>query len=111
MRDETAAKKAEEALRLSEEQWRDVFENNPIMYFMVDAAGKVMAVNPFGAEQLGYRVDELVGQPVFCFFYERIEQKSKPISLYCLEQLGRWPKLGISLCAQGRHGLRGSRVG
>src|ERR1700726_660074 len=37
--DVTAAKQAEEALRLSEEQWRDVFENNPIMYFMVDAAG------------------------------------------------------------------------
>ena len=52
--DETTAKQAEEALRLSEEQWRDVFENNPIMYFMVDAAGKVMAVNPFGAGQLGY---------------------------------------------------------
>src|SRR5258708_31652052 len=31
---------AEEALRSSEEQWRDVFENSPIMYFMVDAAGK-----------------------------------------------------------------------
>jgi len=39
-----------------------VFENNPIMYFMVDAGGKIMAVNPFGAEQLGYRVDELLGQ-------------------------------------------------
>jgi PAS domain S-box-containing protein len=89
MMDETAAKKAEEALRLSEEQWRDVFENNPIMYFMVDAAGKVMALNPFGAEQLGYRVDELVGQPVFCFFHESDRAEVQTNFALCLEQLGR----------------------
>src|ERR1700681_156843 len=59
-------KDTEEALRTSEQQWRDVFENNPTMYFMVDAAGLVMAVNPFGAEQLGYKSDELVGQAVLC---------------------------------------------
>jgi PAS domain S-box-containing protein len=87
--DETAAKKAEEALRLSEEQWRDVFENNPIMYFMVDAAGKVMALNPFGAEQLGYRVDELAGQPVLCFFYEADRAEVETNLALCLEQLGR----------------------
>jgi PAS domain S-box-containing protein len=87
--DETAAKKAEEALRLSEEQWRDVFENNPIMYFMVDAAGRVMAVNPFGAEQLGYRVGELVDQPVLCFFYEADRAEVKTNFALCLEQLGR----------------------
>ena len=36
--DITPIKQAGEALRLSEEQWRDVFENNPTMYFMVDSA-------------------------------------------------------------------------
>src|ERR1700730_1847755 len=63
-------KRVEEALRQSEEQWRDVFENNPTMYFMVDAAGTVIAVNPFGAEQLGYKTDELVGRPVLGVFYD-----------------------------------------
>jgi PAS domain S-box-containing protein len=87
--DETAAKQAEEALRLSEEQWRDVFENNPIMYFMVDAAGKIMAVNPFGAEQLGYRVDELLGQPVLKVFYGADRVAVKTNLAVCLEQLGR----------------------
>jgi PAS domain S-box-containing protein len=87
--DETAAKQAEEALRRSEEQWRDVFENNPIMYFMVNAAGKVMAVNPFGAEQLGYRVDELIGQAVLSVFYGP-DRGAVQINLaICLEQLGR----------------------
>jgi PAS domain S-box-containing protein len=87
--DVTAAKQAEEALRLSEEQWRDVFENNPIMYFMVDAAGKIMAVNPFGAEQLGYRVDELLGQPVLKVFYGADREAVRTNLAVCLEQLGR----------------------
>jgi PAS domain S-box-containing protein len=87
--DETAAKRAEEALRLSEEQWRDVFENNPIMYFMVDATGRVMAVNPFGAEQLGYGVDELVGQPVLSVFYGADRGAVQANLTTCLQELGR----------------------
>ncbi len=87
--DVTAAKRAEEALRQSEEQWRDVFENNPTMYFMVDAAGKVIAVNPFGAEQLGYNVDELVGQPVLGVFYEVDREAAQRNVALCLEQIGR----------------------
>src|SRR5467141_2102389 len=82
-------KRAEEALRRSEEQWRDVFENNPTMYFMVDAAGKVIAVNPFGAEQLGYNVDELVGQPVLGVFYESDREAAQRNVALCLEQIGR----------------------
>jgi len=87
--DVTAAKRAEEALRQSEEQWRDVFENNPTMYFMVDATGKVIAVNPFGAEQLGYKVDELVGQPVVGVFYEVDREAARRNVALCLEQIGR----------------------
>ncbi len=87
--DETAAKQAEEALRLSEEQWRDVFENNPIMYFMVDAAGKIMAVNSFGAEQLGCSVDELLGQPVLQVFYGADRDAVKATLTASLEQIGR----------------------
>jgi PAS domain-containing protein len=59
--DITERKRAQADLRQSEEQWRDVFEKNPTMYFIADAPGEVKEVNPFGAEQLGYTVDELVG--------------------------------------------------
>jgi PAS domain S-box-containing protein len=57
-------------VRAGEAQWRDVFENNPTMYFIVDADGTVVAVNAFGAEQLGYTVDELIGTPVLSVFPE-----------------------------------------
>ena len=68
--DLTAEEHAVEALRESEEQWKAVFENNPVMYFMVGETGTSSSVNPFGAEQLGYSVDELIGRPVHCVFHE-----------------------------------------
>jgi PAS domain S-box-containing protein len=87
--DQTAVEKAEEALRCSEQQWRDVFENNHVMYFMVDAQGTVMAVNSFGAEQLGYTVDELVGQTVLTLFFYADREAAEDRLAQCLQQLGR----------------------
>jgi PAS domain S-box-containing protein len=87
--DITERKRAEAELRESEEQWRDVFENNPTMYFMVDAAGIVLSVNPFGAEQLGYNVDELIGHPVLEVFPESDREAVQRNVATCLEQLGR----------------------
>jgi two-component system cell cycle sensor histidine kinase/response regulator CckA len=69
-RDITERKRAEEAVRQSEERFRALYEDNPSMYFMVDAQGTVLSVNPFGAEQLGYTKDELEGQSVLNVFYE-----------------------------------------
>jgi PAS domain S-box-containing protein len=86
--DITAAKQAEEALRKSEEQWRDVFENNPTMYLMVDTAGLILAVNPFGAEQLGYKIDELVGQPALNIFYEPDRKAVQRNIALCMKQVG-----------------------
>jgi len=82
-------KRAEEALRESEERWRAVFENNPTMYFMLDAAGTVVDVTPFGAEQLGYNVDELVGHPVLNVVHEADRDAVQRTIAVCFEQLGR----------------------
>ncbi|MDX6710227.1 MAG: hypothetical protein QOH96_1243 [Blastocatellia bacterium] len=87
--DITATRQAEVALRTSEQQWRDVFESNPTMYFIVDAEGTVLAVNPFGADQLGYTVKELVGQPVLDVFYEFDREAVQRNVVLCLEQLGK----------------------
>jgi PAS domain S-box-containing protein len=58
--DITDRKRAEQALRESEEEWREVFEHNPVMYFMVSPTGIVMSVNSAGATQLGYTADKLI---------------------------------------------------
>ena len=82
-------KRTETILRKSEAQWRAVFDNNPIMYFMVDASGTILHVNKLGAEQLGYAVEELVGDSVLKIFYETDRQNVQRNVADCLEQIGR----------------------
>jgi two-component system sensor kinase FixL len=82
-------KRAEVALRNSEEQWKNVFENNPTMYFMVDPGGTILSVNPFGAEQLGYTVEELVGHSVLDVFCEEDREPVQKNVALCLKHLGK----------------------
>jgi len=84
-----AEQRATEALRQSEEQWKEVFEHNPVMYFMVDAHGIVLSVNTFGAAQLGYAVSELRGHPVLkVFFAEDRDLVRKSVEV-CLTNIGK----------------------
>lgn len=82
-------RRALDEIRQSEEQWRDVFENNPTMYFMVDGTGSIVAVNPFGAEHLGYRVEELVGRPLLSVFHEADRDAVQRHVAVCFGRLGR----------------------
>jgi PAS domain S-box-containing protein len=82
-------RRAIDAIKESEEQWRDVFENNPTMYFMVNGAGRIVAVNPLGAEQLGYRVEELVGEPLLSVFHEADREAVQGHVAICFGHLGQ----------------------
>ncbi|MGY2901942.1 PAS domain-containing sensor histidine kinase [Bradyrhizobium sp. URHC0002] len=84
-----AEQHAIEALRHSEAQWKEVFEHNPVMYFMVDAAGTVLSVNTFGAAQLGYSVSELLGQSVLKVFPADERPVAQSNVAICLENIGQ----------------------
>ena len=73
----------------SEREWREVFEHNPVMYFMVDADGTVLNVNTFGAAQLGYTVAELVGASVLNVFLEEDRAFVRKCVAVCLEAVGQ----------------------
>ncbi|HMS84624.1 MAG TPA: PAS domain S-box protein [Nitrospira sp.] len=57
-------------LRTSEERYRTLYDETPSMYFTVDQTGIIKSVNLYGAQYLGYRVDELVGKGVASLFLE-----------------------------------------
>ena len=84
-----AEQRAIEALRESETQWKEVFEHNPVMYFMVDADGTVLSVNTFGAAQLGYPVSELRGQSVLKVFFEEDRDLVRKSVDVCLTDIGQ----------------------
>ena len=84
-----AEQHAIEALRHSEAQWKEVFEHNPVMYFMVDATGTVLSVNTFGAAQLGYSVSELLGQSVLKVFPAEEQHAAQSNVAICLKNIGQ----------------------
>jgi PAS domain S-box-containing protein len=84
-----AEQRATEARHDSEAQWKEVFEHNPVMYFMVDATGTVLSVNTFGAAQLGYSVGELLGQSVLQVFFEEDRDLVRKSVAVCLENIGQ----------------------
>jgi PAS domain S-box-containing protein len=83
-----AEQRATESLRESEAQWKEVFEHNPVMYFMVDADGIVLSVNTFGAAQLGYTVSELHGASVLKVFFEEDQELVRKSVEVCLKNIG-----------------------
>lgn len=66
-------------------QWQQVFEHNPVMYFMIDPTGTVINVNTFGAEQLGYTAGELIGRSVLDVFFEEDRDLVRACVALCLE--------------------------
>ena len=86
---ETGLRRSQAKLLDSEREWREVFEHNPVMYFMVDADGTVLNVNTFGAAQLGYTVAELVGESVLNVFLEEDRAFVRKCVVVCLETVGQ----------------------
>jgi PAS domain S-box-containing protein len=99
MRDNARRRRAESALRISEDQYRTLLdEARDYAIFMLDPQGKVMTWNT-GAERIkGYSSREIVGSTFSVFFSPEDQKRGRP------QEILR------ATAAQGRHEDQGRRV-
>ena len=88
MRDIGERKRAEIALRQSEERYRSLYDETPTMYFTLTPDGTVRSVNRFGADQLGYQAEEIIGRSVLDLFHEDDRKMVAAKLTECLETPG-----------------------
>ncbi|MGA2852864.1 MAG: PAS domain S-box protein [Verrucomicrobiota bacterium] len=63
--DITERKRAEEVLRQSQEEFKDLFENAPVGFHEINAGGRLVRINNTELKMLGYSAEELLGQLVW----------------------------------------------
>src|SRR5262249_53405436 len=64
-------KRAEEALRMSEARFKELYDNVPVGYHELDIEGRITRVNQTELSMIGYTREEIMGKHVWDFFQER----------------------------------------
>jgi two-component system cell cycle sensor histidine kinase/response regulator CckA len=67
---ENERRRAKEALRESEERFRQMYDEAPVGYHELDREGRIIRVNRRELEMLGYNEEELLRRPVWKFVVE-----------------------------------------
>ncbi len=65
--DITAEREAVEALRESEERYRLLYNQTPVMLQSVGADGRIVSVSDYWLEKLGYSSEDVIGAPAHAF--------------------------------------------
>jgi diguanylate cyclase (GGDEF)-like protein/PAS domain S-box-containing protein len=75
-----AQQKAEEALRVSEERFRRIFDEGPVGMILANPDYTIIAVNKVFCGLLGYSEQELIGQSLVDVTYEEDKEKGREFS-------------------------------
>ena len=85
---EAEHKRAEEALRESEERFRQFFENEPEYCYMISHEGTILDVNKAALKTLGYQKNELLGKPLRDVKNE-IDRLGRPLAPQSIEAIDK----------------------
>jgi len=82
--DVTEQKKAEDALKISEEKYQDLYDNAPDMFVSVDAeTAKILQCNNTLAQVTGYTKDEIIEHTVFDLYHpDCLEEVKKTFKVF-----------------------------
>ena len=79
-RDITERKQAEEALRISEAKYQDLYDRAPDMFVSVDAAtGNILDCNQTTATKLGYKKEEIIGSHIREMYHPDSDEDRKSV--------------------------------
>ncbi|MGE0276812.1 MAG: PAS domain S-box protein [Nitrospiraceae bacterium] len=67
--DVTKRSEAERSLKDSEQRYHALYDDNPTMFFTLSIDGTVLSVNRYGAGQLGYAQQDLIGHSILDVFH------------------------------------------
>jgi two-component system, cell cycle sensor histidine kinase and response regulator CckA len=74
-------RRTEEALRESEERFRELYDNAPVGYHELDVEGRITSINQTELEMMGYVYEEMIGQPIWKFNVEEETARQQVHSL------------------------------
>jgi len=75
-KDNTARKKAEKAVLLSEKKYRKIFENIQDVYYRTDVEGNIVEISDSMAKYAGYDPETLIGKNVLDVYYDNHDRVS-----------------------------------
>ncbi len=82
----TERKQAERKLEASNERYRNLYENTPIMLHSIDSKGRIVAVSNYWLTSIGYNREDVIGRPLTSFLTDESKLFAKIIAFpYFLE--------------------------